>query len=249
MHAHPVMIEKPCYKWRHGGYSAPISKTREHMYYAPESNNSLVWSSDPTVKEGKGLVYNMHFLGGTGCSMSCDWHDNASSMIHQLLSTQAIDGYSYEMMILFVDNSSLFSCYRSNWELSTFTIDGCSVVSRQSHVNHMACIWCDRILKQAPECAWCIVDPFLPWGRRLGMRDYNSHTHSIVNKQCKRKALNNPPWASQSTGRILGSILFQCRQYIPVDSACAPVAYPVHMGMCSSIINNEPIIYNTHPYC
>ena len=33
---------------------------------------------DPTLKEGKGLVYIKRCLGCTRCSISCDWHDNAS---------------------------------------------------------------------------------------------------------------------------------------------------------------------------
>ena len=32
----------------------------------------------PTLEEGKGLVYIEHFLRRTGCSMSCDCHDNTS---------------------------------------------------------------------------------------------------------------------------------------------------------------------------
>ena len=32
----------------------------------------------PRPQGGKGLVYIEQFLGHTGCSMSCDWHDNAS---------------------------------------------------------------------------------------------------------------------------------------------------------------------------
>ena len=32
----------------------------------------------PCLKEGKGLVHIEHFLGRTGCSISCDWYDNAS---------------------------------------------------------------------------------------------------------------------------------------------------------------------------
>ena len=38
----------------------------------------LVSFPDPALKEGRGLVYIERFLGRTGCSMSCDWHDNAS---------------------------------------------------------------------------------------------------------------------------------------------------------------------------
>ena len=33
---------------------------------------------DPALKEGKGLVHIERFLGHTGFSISCDWHDNAS---------------------------------------------------------------------------------------------------------------------------------------------------------------------------
>ena len=40
---------------------------------------NIVLFPDPTLKEGKGLVYTERFLGRTaGCSMSCDWHDNPS---------------------------------------------------------------------------------------------------------------------------------------------------------------------------
>ena len=40
---------------------------------------NIVSFPDPTLKEGKGLVYIKRFLGRTaGCSMSCDWHDNPS---------------------------------------------------------------------------------------------------------------------------------------------------------------------------
>ena len=38
----------------------------------------LVSFPDPALKEGKGLVHIERFLGCTGCSISCDWHDNAS---------------------------------------------------------------------------------------------------------------------------------------------------------------------------
>ena len=40
-------------------------------------HNQLVSFPHPTLKEGKGLVYIEQFLGHAGCSMSCDWHDNA----------------------------------------------------------------------------------------------------------------------------------------------------------------------------
>ena len=38
----------------------------------------LVSFPDPTLKEGKGLVYIAQFPGRTGCSKPCDWHDNTS---------------------------------------------------------------------------------------------------------------------------------------------------------------------------
>ena len=39
---------------------------------------TIVSFLDPALKEGKGLVYIERFLGRTGCSISYDWHDNAS---------------------------------------------------------------------------------------------------------------------------------------------------------------------------
>ena len=36
----------------------------------------LVSFSDPALKEGKSLAHIERFLGCTGCSISCDWHDN-----------------------------------------------------------------------------------------------------------------------------------------------------------------------------
>ena len=39
---------------------------------------AVVSSSDPTLKEGKGLLYTERYLGCAGCSMSYDWHDDTS---------------------------------------------------------------------------------------------------------------------------------------------------------------------------
>ena len=42
-----------------------------------EEHFFLVSFSDPTPKWRKDLIHIEHFLGRTGCSMSCDCHDNA----------------------------------------------------------------------------------------------------------------------------------------------------------------------------
>ena len=46
--------------------------------YIQSMGVTLVSFPDPALKKGKGLVYIERFLGCTGCSISCDWHDNAS---------------------------------------------------------------------------------------------------------------------------------------------------------------------------
>ena len=43
--------------------------------------DALVLFPDPALKEGKGLVYIERSLGYTGCSVSCDCHDNASTAL------------------------------------------------------------------------------------------------------------------------------------------------------------------------
>ena len=49
--------------------------------------------SSPHPQGGKGLVYIERFLGRTGCSISCDWHDNASLWHGNASTAYVVYGY------------------------------------------------------------------------------------------------------------------------------------------------------------
>ena len=101
---------------------------------APRVNN--------TVHSAKGLVHIKHFLGHTGCSMSCDCHDN-SSFWHGNVSTALMHTQQY------------------------LAIVRCHMVS---HASHMAWIWlAHRYSETSPRKHSICTSPFF-WGWDLEMR-------------------------------------------------------------------------------
>ena len=145
----PVPTPKKILYWRLVGPTCLIyageNTDKSHLFKALYS---LVSFPDPTLKEGKGLVYIECFLGCTGCSISCDWHDN-TSFWHGNASTTLIR----------VQYKAIEWCHM----IITCKPHGMNLIGTRKFRNES---------HQAPESARCIPHLFPPWGRGLGTRLY-----------------------------------------------------------------------------